>query len=263
MSVHPAAVDRPRLEMSGISKRFGATVALTRVDLRVGAGEVLALVGENGAGKSTLMKILSGAVHPDSGHIWIDGARFVPRHPLSGRAAGVAMIYQESTIAPHLTVEANLILGVEQHWAGLIKRSDHRRRIQEIFARLGRPDIRGDAAAATLSPADRQVVEVARALLTDARVVVMDEPTSSLGLTEIGRLFEVIDELRRHGVAVVYISHFLEEVQRVADRFGRPCVTVGWRENGATADVTVADLIELMIGRRLPDMFPTTRRHAR
>lgn len=251
--------DSPRLKMSGIVKRFGATLALDGVDLCVDSGEVLALVGENGAGKSTLMKILSGAIQPDRGQIAIDGVPFAAVDPLTSRSAGIAMIYQESTVAPHLTVEANLMLGVEQHWAGFIRPTALRRRIIEIFARLGRPDIRGDILTADLSPADRQVVEVARALLIDAKVIVMDEPTSSLGLTEIERLFEIIAELRRHGVAIVYISHFLEEVQRVTDRYivlRDGCVT----GVGNTADVSVAELIELMIGRRLPDMFPITSR---
>ena len=244
--------DSPRLKMSGIVKRFGATLALDGVDLYLESGQVLALVGENGAGKSTLMKILSGAIQPDRGQIAIDGVPFAAVDPLTSRSAGIAMIYQESTVAPHLTVEANLMLGVEQHWAGFIRPTVLRRRIIEIFARLGRSDIRGDILTADLSLADRQVVEVARALLIDAKVIVMDEPTSSLGFTEIERLFEIIAELRRHGVAIVYISHFLEEVQRVTDRYivlRDGCVT----GVGNTADVSVADLIELMIGRRLKE----------
>ena len=249
----------PRLEMAGIAKRFGATVALGGVDLRVDRGEVLALVGENGAGKSTLMKVLSGAVRPDGGRIAIDGVPFQPEDPLAARAAGVAMIYQESNVVPDLTVEANVILGVERHRLGFITREAHRSRIRGVLARLGHPDLPLDALGATLSSGDRQLVEIARALLTDARVVVMDEPTSSLGLAEIARLFEIIAGLRREGVAVVYISHFLEEVQRVADRYVvlRDGRVAG---EGATAGTTVADLVELMIGRRLPEMFPVTAR---
>ena len=249
----------PRLAMAGITKRFGATVALDSVDLQVYPGEVLALVGENGAGKSTLMKILSGAVQPDEGNTRLDGATFTPAGPLAARASGIAMIYQESNVVPNLSVEANLILGAERHQFGFIDRSAHRRRIRGVLDRLGRPELPLAAPVSRLSTGDRQLIEIARALLTDARVVIMDEPTSSLGLVEIDRLFSIISGLRREGVAIIYISHFLAEVQRIADRFlvlrdGR---LVG---QGATTTVTVADLIELMIGRRLPDMFPISSR---
>ena len=255
----PAPGRHARLAMAGIAKRFGATVALDDVALSVNRGEVLALVGENGAGKSTLMKILSGAVRPDAGRISIDGAPFAPADPLAARAGGVAMIYQESTVAPHLSVEANLILGIERHRFGFITRSAHRHRVRQVLERLGHPALPLDALVTTLSAGDRQLIEIARALLIDARVLVMDEPTSSFGLAEIARLFEIIDGLRREGVAVIYISHFLEEVQRVADRFTvlRDGRVVG---EGSTASATVADLVELMIGRRLPDMFPVSAR---
>ena len=249
----------PRLVMSGITKRFGATVALDAVDLEVYPGEVLALVGENGAGKSTLMKILSGAVQPDEGSTRLDGATFTPAGPLAARASGIAMIYQESNVVPNLSVEANLVLGAERHRFGFINRSAYRRRIRGVLDRLGRPELPLTTPVSRLSTGDRQLVEIARALLTDARVVIMDEPTSSLGLVEIDRLFSIISGLRREGVAVIYISHFLAEVQRIADRFlvlrdGR---VVG---QGDTTTVTVSDLIELMIGRRLPDMFPISSR---
>jgi ribose transport system ATP-binding protein len=253
--VRPPVGDTPRLEMRGVCKRFGATVALDDVDFAVGAGEVHALVGENGAGKSTLMKILSGALRPDAGRIFLDGQPFVPANPLAARAAGVAMIYQELNLAPHLTVEQNLTLGIERHAAGFIRRSAYRRRIAETMERLNRPDIQPDTPVRRLSSAERQLVEIARALLSDARVLVMDEPTSSLGLADIEQLFRVIARLRGSGVAIVYISHFLEEVQRVAQRYTvlRDGRNVG---SGLTADMTLAGLVELMIGRRLDQMFP-------
>jgi ribose transport system ATP-binding protein len=241
--------------MEGVCKRFGATVALQDVSLAVQAGEVHALIGENGAGKSTLMKVLSGAVCPDAGRMWLDGRPFAPSNPLAARAAGVAMIYQELNLAPHLTVEQNLPLGIERHIAGVIRRAAYRRRTEAVLQRLNRPDLRPETPVRRLSPADRQLVEIARALLTDARVLVMDEPTSSLGLADIERLFDVIERLRADGVAIVYISHFLEEVQRVAQRYtvlrdGRDVGT------GALASVTLGQLVELMIGRRLDEMFP-------
>jgi ribose transport system ATP-binding protein len=249
------ASDTPRLKMRGVSKRFGATVALDSVDLAVQAGEVHALVGENGAGKSTLMKVLSGALRPDVGQIELDGRPFAPTNPLAARAAGVAMIYQELNLAPHLTVEQNITLGIERHAAGFIRRSAYRRRIAETFERLNRPDIRPDVVVNHLSAAERQLVEIARALVTDARVLVMDEPTSSLGLADIEQLFGVIERLRAEGVAIVYISHFLEEVQRVAQRY----TVLRDGRNVGTADMstaTLAQLVELMIGRRLDEMFP-------
>ena len=251
----PAAV--PRLAMRDISKRFGATIALDGVDLAVGGGEVVALVGENGAGKSTLMKVLSGAVRPDTGRIEIDGHPYAPADPLAGRAAGVSMIYQELNLAPHLSVEANLTLGREPHIGGFLRRGRERAHISATLERLGRPDIRPSTIVGRLSAGDRQLVEIARALMTEVKVLVMDEPTSSLGVAEISHLFDVIDGLRRSGVGIVYISHFLDEVRRVADR-----VTV-LKDGRVAADRLPADtpvgrLVELMIGRRLPDMFPRT-----
>ncbi|MEP0845358.1 MAG: sugar ABC transporter ATP-binding protein [Phycisphaerae bacterium] len=252
-----ATGDRPRLEIRGACKRFGATIALHEVHLEAQAGEVHALIGENGAGKSTLMKILSGAVRPDAGAMFLDGVPYAPSNPQEARAAGVAMIYQELNLAPHLTVEQNITLGCERHVAGFIRRAADRRRISEVLTRLNRPDIRPEAVVKRLSPADRQVVEIVRALLLDARVLVMDEPTSSLGLADIERLFQVVEHLRTAGVTVIYISHFLEEVQRVAQRF---TVLRDGRNGGSgeLADVTLARLIERMIGRRVDEMYPRT-----
>lgn len=245
----------PRLEMCGISKRFGATTALTDVSLVLQPGEVHALVGENGAGKSTLMKVLAGAVRPDAGQIRLDGVPSVPAGPLAARAAGVAMIYQELNLAPDLTVEANITLGAEHHAAGFIRPTAHRRRIAAILELLNRPDLPLRTPVRRLPAAERQLVEIARALLTNARVLVMDEPTSSLGPADIEQLFAVIARLQAEGVAVIYISHFLEEVQRVAQRHTvlRDGRNVG---SGALADVSLSRLVELMIGRQLDELFP-------
>lgn len=245
----------PRLEMCGVSKRFGATTALADVSLVVQPGEVHALVGENGAGKSTLMKILAGAVRPDAGEIRLDGQVVALHGPLAGRAAGVAMIYQELNLAPDLTVEENITLGVEHHAAGFVRPRVHRRRIAAILELLSRPELPLRLPVRRLPAAERQLVEIARALLADARVLVMDEPTSSLGPADIEQLFAVIARLQAEGVAVIYISHFLEEVQRVAQRYTvlRDGRNVG---GGALAGVSLSTLVELMIGRRLDELFP-------
>lgn len=241
--------------MLGLHKRFGATTALSGVDLAVGPGEVHALLGENGAGKSTLMKILAGVIHPDGGEIQLDGVPFAPRDPLAARRAGVAMIYQELNLALHLTVAQNLTLGIERHTAGVIRTRLQHRRVRDILGRLGQADLPLDVPVVRLSPARRQMVEIARALMTDARVIVMDEPTSSLGAADIERLFAVIGALRGSGFSIVYISHFLEEAQRVADRFtvlrdGRSVAT------GTMRGTSVSQLVQHMVGRPLDDLFP-------
>ncbi|MGA1489874.1 MAG: ATP-binding cassette domain-containing protein, partial [Planctomycetota bacterium] len=205
--------------MRGVHKAFGATRALVGADLDLARGEVLALIGENGAGKSTLMKVLAGALLPDGGSMTLEGRPYRPAGPLEARRAGVAMIYQELNIAPHLTVAENILLGTEPHTAGWLHRRAPRERVVAALAHLKRPDIHPDAPAGSLPPAARQLVEIARALVQDARVIVMDEPTSSLGAADIEHLFTVIEGLCAAGIGVVYISHFLEEVLRVADRY--------------------------------------------
>jgi ribose transport system ATP-binding protein len=245
----------PRLEVSGVCKAFGPTVALDNVAITVLPGEVHALIGENGAGKSTLLKVLSGAVRPDAGAIRIDGEPFAPADPMASRRAGVAMIYQELNLAPHLTVEENMALGIESRVLGIIRRSAHRRSIREALTRLRQGDMDIHRQVLRLSPAERQLVEIARALLTGSRILIMDEPTSSLGLMEIEQLFEVIRGLKQEGVSVIYVSHFLEEVKRVADRFtvlrdGKVVAT------GVVADTSVEQMVEHMIGGRVEEMFP-------
>ena len=208
----------PRFEMRGIRKTFGATLAVAGVDLSVAPGEVCAIVGQNGAGKSTLMAILSGALQPDAGHMMLDGAPYRPAHPLDARRAGVAMIYQELSLAPHMTVTENILLGMEPARLGLVRRAAMRQTATDVMARLGHPEISIDAAVETLSPAAQQLVEIGRALAVGCRVLVLDEPTSSLSQTDTRRLFALIAELKRTGHAIVYISHFIEEVKTVADR---------------------------------------------
>jgi len=257
----PAETEAPAaglaLRMVGISKAFGQTRALVDVDLEVRPGEVHALVGENGAGKSTLMKILSGALEPDAGEMILQGRPYRPRGPLQARGRGVAMIYQELSLAPDLSVEENVLLGVEPTRAGFVRRAEMRRRVTEALARLRHPEIAPGARVGDLSIGAQQLVEVARALAAKARVVVMDEPTSSLTQADTEVLFEVIRALRDAGVSVIYISHFLEEVRAIADRFTvlRDGRAVG---TGTVAETPTAEIIRLMVGRELEEMYHRT-----
>jgi ribose transport system ATP-binding protein len=245
--------------MRGVRKRFGATVALDGVDFAVAAGECHALLGENGAGKSTLMKILSGAVLPDEGELRLDGAPYRPRDPQDGRRRGVAMIYQELSLALHLTVEENVLLGMEPLRRGLLDLGEIRRRATEALDQLGHPEIPPDARAGELPIAERQVVEIARAVAVGCRVLVLDEPTSSLTLRDAERLFALVGRLRAQGLAVVYISHFIEEGARVAQRCTvlRDGRTVG---GGAMAEATPAGIVDLMAGRRMEQLYPRSPR---
>jgi ribose transport system ATP-binding protein len=225
------------------------------VDLELRAGEVHALVGENGAGKSTLMKVLSGAIQPDAGEMTLDGDRFAPRGPHDARERGVAMIYQELALCPQLSVEANVMLGLEQSRLGFLRLKEHCQRVREALTELQHPEIQPDLPVYLLSTAAQQVVEIARALMQDVRVLVLDEPTSSLTQEDAQRLFGLVRRLRDRGVAVVYISHFLEEVQQIADRFTvlRDGQSVG---GGAVRDVLMQTIVEMMVGRSLQEQFP-------
>ena len=249
----------PLLSMLDVRKAFGGARALDGVSFDLFAGEVHALIGENGAGKSTLMKILSGAYRPDSGSMTFAGEAYAPRGPRDALKRGVAMIYQELAIAPHLTVEANVMLGQERARAGLIRKGEHRRLVVDALNVLEHADIRPEAIAREVSVGAMQLVEVARALVSDARVIVFDEPTSSLTERDAERLFGVIDRLKNRGLAIVYISHFLEEVRRVAQRYTvlRDGRTVG---TGRMAEVDLAYIIRLMVGRELNELFPRVDR---
>jgi ribose transport system ATP-binding protein len=259
MADAPRSPVRVRLRMEGVRKRFGATIALGGVDLRVHAGEVHALVGENGAGKSTLMKVLSGAHRPDAGRMWLDSEPYEPRSPADGRRAGVAMIYQELSLALHLSVAENILLGMEPAAGPFMKWAEVRRRAARAMARVGRPDMRLDAPVSRLSVAERQLVEIARSVAIGCRVLVLDEPTSSLTHDDIRRLFDLIRGLRAEGHAIVYISHVLEEVREISDTFTvlRDGLSVG---GGVTAEADLAEIIALMVGREVDEPYPRSPR---
>jgi ribose transport system ATP-binding protein len=246
-----------RLEMRGVRKAFGATVALDGVDLTVRGGEVCALVGQNGAGKSTLMAIVAGALEADAGSMSLDGVPYAPREPLAAREAGVAMIHQELSLAPHLTVMENIVLGVEptRGWLGVVDRDRMRQIAAGALAELGHAEIRPEAIIATLSPAAQQLVEIARARAIGCRVLVLDEPTSSLGHADVRKLFDLIARLKTQHIAVVYISHFIEEVKQVSDRV----VVLRDGRNageGITRDTSSEAIVSLMVGRSVGDLYP-------
>lgn len=249
-------VQPPRLRMQGVTKNFGPIRALDGVDLVVKPGEVHALLGENGAGKSTLMKVLSGAHDPDGGMLELDGQPYVPRGPVEARDAGVAMIYQELNLAPALTVEENIVLGVEpSRPGGRVDRAERRSIAARALGQLGPGAPDPGARVADLSPAARQLVEVARALAAQARVIVFDEPTSSLGRGDADQLFECVRTLAASGVSVIWISHFLEEVVDVAAAFTvlRDGKTVG---AGEVASTGPDHWVSLMAGRSVEELFP-------
>ena len=245
--------------MHGIGKAFGATIALDAVDFAVAAGEVCALVGQNGAGKSTLMAILAGALAPDRGAMRLAGRPFAPRDPLDARRAGVAMIYQELSLAPHLSVMENIVLGVEPVRRGVVLRDQMRSTARAALEQLGHSDIPPDAVVGDLQPAAQQLVEIARALAVGCRVLVLDEPTSSLGHADVRKLFDLLGRLKARGLAIVYISHFIEEVKAIADRFAvlRDGRNAG---GGITAQTSGEAIVSLMVGRGLEDLY---RRGAR
>lgn len=243
------------LRMRGIEKSFPGVRALRNVDLELQSGEVLALLGENGAGKSTLIKILGGAQTPDSGTIQIDGEDVRVSSPVDAQRAGIAIIYQEFNLVPSLSAVENIFLGQERTRAGFIRRSAEKKAARELFERMG-VQVDPDTRCGRLAVAQQQVVEIAKALSLDARIIVMDEPSATLTPQEVDKLFAIIRELRSQGIGIIYISHRLDEIFAIADR-----VTVlrdgAHVKTGRVADVTRKALIERMVGRALDDEFPS------
>ncbi|MCK1651465.1 sugar ABC transporter ATP-binding protein [Bradyrhizobium sp. 149] len=247
-------MSEPILEMRRVSKSFFSIKALRDVDLTVYAGEIHALMGENGAGKSTLMKILSGAYRPDPGsEIRIDGQPVQISGPLGGRAAGIAIIYQELSLAPNLSVAENIYLGREVSRGGLLARETMQAGVGPILARLG-ADFTPQTLVANLSMGQRQLVEIARALHARSRILIMDEPTTALSAGESERLFALIRQLRAEGLAIIYISHRMDEVYALGDRVTvlRDGTLVGSLDKG---DIRADTIVRMMVGRDVSSFY--------
>lgn len=247
------------LRLSGVKKSFGATQALKGVDLALESGEVLALIGENGAGKSTLMKVLSGAHDADSGEMSLEGAPYRPTGPLHARSLGVCMIYQELALAPDLSVMENILLGIEPTFGPFMNWRETRAVARRALDEVGLTDLDPSVPVGDISIAAQQLVEIARAVAVGCKVLVLDEPTSSLTRRDVEALFNLVRRLRAKGVGVVYISHALEEVEALCDRFTvmRDGETVG---HGRVGEVPVSKIISMMVGREVDDLYPRSVR---
>jgi L-arabinose transport system ATP-binding protein len=247
-------VTTPRLELSGVGKRFPGVIALDGVSLSVNDGEIRALMGENGAGKSTLLKILSGEHRPDSGEVRVSGEARVFSGPRAAAAAGIAVIHQELQLAPDMSVAENLLLGAMPTRNGLLDGGEMHRRAAAVLQRLGE-DIDPRAPVKSLPIGRRQMVEIGKALLRDARVIAFDEPTSSLSARETDTLMRIVRDLKAEGRAILYVSHRLEEIFALCDsasvlRDGRIVAT-----HATLASISKDQLISEMAGREIADIY--------
>src|SRR5438128_2055354 len=243
------------LSISDIHKRFGPTLALDGVNLQLRKGEVHALIGENGAGKSTLMNVVAGSLRPDQGTMELEGKPYDPANAHDARLHGIALIHQELSLCAHLSVAENIMMGIESSRLGWLDRQSLHARTLEVLKTFHHADIRPETRVADLSLPSRQIVETCRAIAARARIILMDEPTSSLQRDDVERLFALIRKLKNEGISVIYISHFLEEVREIADTFtvlrdGRSVAT------GEIATVTDEQLIAHMVGRPVENLFP-------
>jgi len=246
----------PILELIGISKRYPGVIALNDVSLAVDTGEIVALIGENGAGKSTLMKILGGAISRDSGKVKLNGKEVEIRSPLEASTLGIEFIHQELSVLDNLDVAANIFLRREPTKGGLLKLIDRRRLYSEADALLKKLglDLSSRTPVSRLSIAQQQLVEIARAISTGARIIIMDEPTSSLSLTETHRLLEIVKDLKAHQVSIIYISHRLHEVEEIADR----AVVLRDGQNAGSlgqSEINRDSMVRMMVGRDLKELF--------
>lgn len=245
---------KPYLEMRGVTKTFPGVTALDHVNFSCALGEVHALVGENGAGKSTLMNLLGGLIRPTSGAILLEGNEVELKDPNTSYSKGIGFVHQESNLLPNLTVAENIFLAHEKRRRGSLDRTEMRRKVLELNQRLGY-QLNPDAQVGALRLADQQLTEIARAVVGAPRILIMDEPTAALSEDEVERLFAIIRSLRDEGVGIIYISHRLEEVVKLADR-----VTV--LKDGKNAGSLVREeiskdrMITMMVGRTLTDIYP-------
>lgn len=247
----------PVLKMEGISKTFSGTTVLKNVDIELYPGEVHALMGENGAGKSTLMKILAGIHSPDeeSGAITYKGEQVNWKDPLTARKMGIGVIHQELNLSPNLSISENILMGTSfpKNRLGMVKWEQVHSQAQEVLTSMD-SELKPETLVSALSVAQQQIVEIARALSYKAEVLIMDEPTASLTDKEIDRLFTIINDLRNQGVAIVYISHRMEEIFKVSDRYtvlrDGECI-----RSGPITETNPDHLVSLMVGRDLKDLF--------
>jgi ribose transport system ATP-binding protein len=243
------------LEMTGISKRFPGVLALDDVDFDLQAGEVHVLFGENGAGKSTLINIIAGAFAPDAGEFKFRGRNLVRLKPHAARMMGISPVFQEFSLVPELTVEENLFLGRELGAGGFLNHAAMRAKARSVIGELGF-DILPDQKVGELSRAHQQMVEIAKAFLTEVRLLILDEPTASLTEAETQNLFALVGRLKSSGVGIIYVSHRIQEFQKIGDRItvlrdGRKIATV------KSGDVSESELVELMTGRKVGVLFPS------